>query len=119
MLCEQVQELLPSLIDGDEHNVEALAHVETCLQCQAEAARYRKLLRAMTMLRTRYLAPNPSALAQTLAGLESELERSAVRAVLSGKRLAYAGAIGGTVATAATVAAFVARNRKRGLKLAG
>ena len=119
MLCEQVQELLPAMVDGDDQNPEAVAHVESCLRCQAEVARYKKLLRAMTMLRTRYLEPNPSALAQTLASLETDLERSAVRAILSGKRLAYAGAIGGTVATAATVAAFVARNRKRGLKLAG
>ncbi len=119
MLCEQVTELLPALVDSDQRNPEVEAHVETCLRCQAEAARYRKLLRAMSLLRTRYLEPNPSVLAQALASLESDLERNAVRAALSGKRLAYAGAIGGTVATAATVAAFVARNRRRGLKLAG
>ena len=38
--------------------------------------------------------------------------RGVTRATLSGKRLAYAGAIGGTVATAATVAALIARNRR-------
>ena len=119
MQCEQVHELLPVVIDGDERHLDVEFHIETCLRCQAEVARYRKLLRAMSMLRTRYLDPNPAGLAQALAGLESELERSVVRAALSGKRLAYAGAIGGTVATAATVAAFVARNRKRTLKLAG
>lgn len=119
MQCEQVIELLPVLIDADERNLELEAHVETCLRCQAEAARYRKLLRAMSLLRTRYLEPSPLAIAQTLASLETELERNAVRAALTGKRLAYAGAIGGTVATAATVAAFVARNRRKGLKLAG
>ena len=73
----------------------------------------------MALLRTRYLEPSPSALAQTLAALEVDLERSVTRATLSGKRLAYAGAIGGTVATAATVAALIARNRKRGLRMVG
>jgi hypothetical protein len=41
-----------------------------------------------------------------------------VRSILSGKRLAYAGAIGGTaVATAATAALLIARSRKRGAPL--
>ena len=111
--CEQVVELIPGLVDCDERNLSVERHVETCLRCQAEVARYRRLLRAMATLRTRYLEPNPAALAQTLAALESDIERHVVRAVLSGKRLAVAGAIGGTVATAATVAAIVNRNRKR------
>jgi len=113
MQCEQVAELLPALIDADERNLDVESHVESCLRCQAEAARYRKLLRAMSMLRTRYLEPSPLAIAQTLASLEGEFERNVVRAALSGKRLAYVGAIGGTVATAATVVAVVARNRRR------
>jgi len=119
MLCEEVVELLPGLVDSDERNLAVESHVESCLRCQAEVARYRKLLRAMALLRTRYLEPSPSALAQTLAALEVDLERSVTRATLSGKRLAYAGAIGGTVATAATVAALIARNRKRGLRMVG
>ncbi len=119
MQCEQVAELLPGLIDSVERDVDVEAHVESCLRCQAEVARYRKLLRAMTLLRTRYLEPSPSALVQTLAALEADLERGVARATLSGRRLAYAGAIGGTVATAATVAALVARNRRRTLGLAG
>src|SRR6185503_14150161 len=55
MLCEEVAELLPGLVDSDERNVGVEAHVESCLRCQAEVARYRKLLRAMALLRTRYL----------------------------------------------------------------
>jgi len=42
-----------------------------------------------------------------------------VRSILSGKRLAYAGAIGGTaVATAATAAVLIARSRRRSFRLA-
>jgi hypothetical protein len=41
-----------------------------------------------------------------------------VRSILSGRRLAYAGAIGGTaVATAATAALLIARSRRRGTAL--
>ena len=119
MQCEQVVELLAGLVDSDERNLPVERHVETCLRCQAEVARYRRLLRAMASLRTRYLEPNPSALAQTLAAIENDFERHAVRAVLSGKRIAVVGAIGGTVATAATVAAIMSRNRKRAVRLAG
>ena len=113
MQCEEISELLPQLIDSDEPNADVEAHVASCLRCQAEAARYRKLLRAMALLRTRFAEPHPAALAEALAGLELELERSGSRAALSGRRLAYAGAIGGTVATAATVAALLARSRRR------
>ena len=52
------------------------------------------------------------------AAIEAVAERRAVRSILSGKRLAYAGAIGGTaVATAATAALLIARSRKRGAPL--
>jgi anti-sigma factor RsiW len=126
MLCDQVAEHLPELADvapdaqyagttatlAVELPPEMRAHVETCLRCQAELARYRKLIRALAMLRTRYLEPAPGAMAATLAALSVGAERRAARAVLSGRRLAYAGAIGGTVATAATVAALVARKRR-------
>jgi hypothetical protein len=52
--------------------------------------------------------------------LEEEGERRAIRSMLSGRRLAYAGAIGGAaVATAATAAALLlARSRRRSLPLA-
>jgi hypothetical protein len=118
MLCDQIAVRLPELVDSDVHDPAIFAHVESCLRCQAELARYRKLLRALSMLRTRYLEPSPGALALTLAALSEDAEQRAARALISGRRLAYAGAIGGTVATAATVAAIVAR-KKRGLRLAG
>jgi hypothetical protein len=115
MLCDDIALLLPELVDSDLHDPDIDAHVELCLRCQAELARYRKLLRALSLLRTRYLEPTPGALAATLAALSEEAERRAARSVLSGRRLAYAGAIGGTVATAATVAALLARSRRRAL----
>ena len=89
--------------------------MESCLRCQAELARYRRLLRALHQLRTRYIEPTPGLLGETLAALEEVAERGAVRSILSGRRLAYAGAIGGTaVAPAATAALLIARSRRRG-----
>src|SRR5712664_255783 len=121
MLCEDVTALLPGLVDGDhDADPEAALHVETCLRCQAELARYRRLLRTLALLRTRYAEPTPGLLGETLAALTDAAEEGARRTLLSGRRLAYAGAIGGTaVAAGATAALLIARSRKRALSLAG
>ena len=121
MLCEEVTALLPALVDG-EHDADPAAalHVETCLRCQAELARYRRLLRTLALLRTRYAEPTPGLLGETLAALTDAAEEGARRTLLSGRRLAYAGAIGGTaVAAGATAALLIARSRKRQVRLAG
>jgi anti-sigma factor RsiW len=119
MQCDDVAALLPELVDSDTRHLAVERHVETCLVCQAELARYRKLLRTMQHLRTRTLEPAPGLLAHTLTVLAAEGERRAIRSALSGRKLAYAGAIGGTAvaAGAATAAVLIARSRR--LKLAG
>jgi anti-sigma factor RsiW len=121
MLCEEVTVLLPGMVDGDlDVDPAAIQHVETCLRCQAELARYRRLLRTLALLRTRYAEPTPGLLGDTLAALTDAAEEGARRTLLSGRRLAYAGAIGGTaVATAATAALLIARSRRRSMRLAG
>jgi hypothetical protein len=125
MLCEEVTALLPGLVDSDRDALEgagagAALHMETCLRCQAELARYRRLLRTLALLRTRYAEPTPGLLGETLAALTDAAEEGARRTLLSGRRLAYAGAIGGTaVAAGATAALLIARSRKRSLRLAG
>ena len=99
----------------------AQRHIETCLRCQAELARYRKLLRTLALLRTRYAEPTPGLLGETLAALTDAAEEGARRTLLSGRRLAYAGAIGGTaVAAGATAALLIARSPARArCRLAG
>lgn len=119
MRCEDVARLLPATVEGTPVDLAVQTHIESCLRCQAELARYRRLLRALQQLRTRYLEPSPSLLAQTLAVLGEEGERQAVRSVLSGRRLAYAGAIGGAVAAGATAAALLlVRSRRRAVAAA-
>ena len=115
MRCEDVARMLPETVEGTPVDLAMQTHIESCLRCQAELARYRRMLRALQQLRTRFLEPSPSLLAQTLAALEEAGERHAVRSLLSGRRLAYAGAIGGAaLATAGTAAALIlARSRRR------
>ena len=116
MRCEEVALRLPEEVDGDGPATLAVQrHVESCLRCQAEVARYRRMLRGLQLLRTQYLEPAPGGLSQTLAAIGAASEQRAVRSVLSGKRLAYAGAIGGAVAAAGatTAAVLVARARRR------
>jgi hypothetical protein len=116
MRCEDVARLLPAAVEqGAPVELAVQRHIESCLRCQAELARYRRMLRGLQLLRTRYLEPAPGLLAQTLAAIEQAGERQAMRSILSGRRLAYAGAIGGAAfaATAATAAMLVHRSRRR------
>jgi hypothetical protein len=120
MRCDEVTSLLPGLVDGETIGFEAERHVDTCLRCQAELARYRRLLRTLSMLRTRYAEPTPGLLGETLAAITDAAENGARRTLLSGRRIAYASAIGGSaLAAGAATAVLIARSRKRALSLAG
>ncbi|MCU1430119.1 MAG: hypothetical protein JWL83_4119 [Actinomycetia bacterium] len=123
MRCDEVAAMLPMLVDdaSTPPNLAVEHHVESCLRCQAELARYRRLLRTLHQLRTRFIEPTPGLLGETLAAIEEAAERRAVRSILSGRRLAYAGAIGGTAVATAATALLIARSRRRSgptLKLA-
>jgi anti-sigma factor RsiW len=121
MRCDEITPLLPALVDGEPMDVEADKHIETCLRCQAELARYRRLLRTLSLLRARYVEPTPGLLGDTLAAITDAAESGVRRTLLSGRRLAYAGAIGGgALAAGATAAVLIARSRRRSaLSLAG
>ena len=119
MRCDEVAAVLPALLDGESRNLAVERHVESCLRCQAELTRYRRLLRTLQQLRTRFLEPQPGYLAETLVALEEVAERSVIRSALSGKRLAFAGAGTAVATAAATAAVLIARSRRRALPLAG
>ena len=122
MRCDDVALLLPEAVDGDTPvALPVQRHVESCLRCQAEVARYRRMLRGLQLLRTQYLEPAPGVLSQTLAAIGEASEQRAIRSVLSGRRLAYVSAVGGALAAAtATTAAAVllARAKRRAASLA-
>jgi hypothetical protein len=119
--CDDVALLLPEAVDGDAPvALPVQRHVESCLRCQAELARYRRMLRGLHLLRTQYLEPAPGVLSQTLAAIGEASEQRAIRSLLSGRRLAYAGAVGGALAaaTATTAAALLVARAKRRAALA-
>ncbi len=114
--CDEIAVLLPQVVDSSEPvALPVQRHVESCLRCQAELARYRRMLRGLQLLRTQYFEPTPGMLAATLASITAASERRAVNSVLTKRRLAYAGAVAGAVAAAGTTtsALLLARAKRR------
>jgi hypothetical protein len=114
--CDDVALLLPEAVDGDTPvALPVQRHVESCLRCQAELARYRRMLRGLQILRQQHLEPGPGVLTQTLTAIGEASERRAIQSLLSGRRLAYVGAVGGALAAAGatTAAVLLARARAR------
>lgn len=120
--CDEVADLLPGVGDGTAKLDRAQRrHVEHCLRCQAELAQYRKLLRAMQALRSSTAPVPPGLVSDVLAHLEEAGERGAIRAALTGRRVAYLGGIAAaaTAAGAGAAIVLVSRGRKGRLPLAG
>jgi hypothetical protein len=118
MQCDEIAALLPEAVDAAEPvELAVQRHVESCLRCQAELARYRRMLRGLQLLRSQYLEPTPGLLAQTLAMITEASERRAIHSALTKRRLAYAGALAGAVAAAGgtTAALLLHRARQRSL----
>jgi anti-sigma factor RsiW len=114
MRCDDVSRALPEIVDGAAPADLALRrHVESCLRCQAELVQYRKLLRTLHQLRTEVLEPAPGLLADILAKVEEAGERRALRSLLSGRRVAYAGAIAAATAAGAAGAVIWATRHRR------
>ena len=77
--CAEVAHALPSILDGEFAAADAIVeHVGTCLCCQSELARYRKLLRLLNQLRAHRVEPPPGAVADILDALDA-LEQAAQR----------------------------------------
>jgi hypothetical protein len=118
--CEDVALILPRAVDVGEPVDETVEHhVNSCLTCQAELAKYHKLLKALRTMRHQLLIPAPGTLAMTLAALQESQERRAIRSLVTGRRGAYIGAIGGAAVAAGAAAAAVALARRRAPRLAG
>ena len=109
--CAEVALVLPSILDGDSAADEAVVqHVGACLRCQAELARYRRLLRLLNQIRSYRVEPPPGAVADVLCALEEAAQRRVIRSVLSGRRLVYVGAF---AAPAAVIVAVTVVHRAR------
>ncbi|HWH35909.1 MAG TPA: hypothetical protein VNT56_11400 [Acidimicrobiales bacterium] len=119
MRCEDLAEMVSATPEGVViDDVRGRRHVETCLRCQAELARYRKLVRTLRSLRSEVFDPGPGFVADVLAALDDAGDRHLLRSLLSGHRVAYVGGL--AVATAGAAGALViARSRGRRVALAG
>jgi hypothetical protein len=103
--CEEVAARLPAIID-DRAAVgsDVIDHVEHCLRCQAELARYKKLLRLLSGLRSEGCEPPPGLVGDVLYAVRGAARRHAVRSALAGRRVAYLSGLGvGLVAMAGVV----------------
>jgi hypothetical protein len=114
MRCDDLAEVLPQFADGSTLADRATRrHVDRCLRCQAELVQYRRLLKALHSLRTEVLEPAPGVLPGILATIEAAGERHALRSMLNGRRLAYAGGIAAATAAGAAGALLYATTARR------
>jgi hypothetical protein len=120
-LCAEISELLPAVIDCHEGlDRDARRHVDSCLRCQAELVQYRRVLRTLRSLRNDVLEPTPGLLASVLDSVGEAGERHAIRALVTGRRVAYISGLAATAAGAGAAAVVLAsRSRRSRLALAG
>jgi hypothetical protein len=99
-MCETVERFLPAYVAGEETlDAPTLAHVAECLRCQAEIARYRRMLRTLHGLRLdREVAP-ANLLSSVLSRLDQPQGTGRGRVVVAG----VASAAGALAATAIIV----------------
>ncbi len=115
-LCDEVAALLPAVLDARADAAPGLvAHVERCLRCQAELARYRRLLRLLAQLRLDERELPTGVVTGVLAEIGGAAKRQVIRSALSGRRLAYAsGLLGAALAAMTAVLAARARGARAG-----
>ncbi len=106
--CEEIAAAMPSMLDGTAAALPGVvSHVERCLRCQAEMARYRTVLRMLQQLRLQRPEMPAGLLSDVLDALESAAKRKAVRSALSGRRLAF-GSVAAALVAAGTAACVIA-----------
>ncbi len=122
MQCEDLTGLASAMAGDDQTElltIQAQAHLDSCLRCQAEIAQYRKLIKALHVLRSEVFVPAPGFLNDVLISLEEAGERGGLRLLLGGRKAAYAGGLAmATAAGAAGVIVLVSRSRQRRMGLA-
>ena len=112
MPWDQYTDALPGVADGSiTLDRSGRAHVESCLRCQAELVRYRRLLRSLHGLRSEWVQA-PGLLTDILAALDGVDPDE--REARTGRRAAYlSGIAAATAAGAAGAIVFATRVRHR------
>lgn len=122
LTCDEVAFELPAILDGDSAApAQLVRHVQSCLHCQAELARYRRMVRLLHQLRATDVDPPVGVVGEVLSAIEQVASRRMIGSLLTGKWLAYAGALMAAGAAAAgLVALALARNRRESVgRMAG
>ena len=111
--CRVVAMRLPGVDSVDELGPRLSGHAETCLRCQAEAARYRSLHRRLGALQDTTYAPPEGFVASVLRHLADPVEAlkpKQHRHLIPSRATVAAAATGAAVvATAGTVAVLLRR----------
>ena len=116
--CVVASEWLPALATGDaEAGPRVERHVTTCLRCQADLARYRRLRRTLRGWSEAGIEPGPEVLPAILASLERAGAGSRRGTAAAGRRTAYVGGV--AVATAGAAAGVLVWVNRRRPSLAG
>jgi anti-sigma factor RsiW len=106
-LCLQAAQLLPGIVDGDIPPA-VMRHLETCLRCQAEASRYRKIARELEKLKSQVAEPPIDLVAPVFEALEHATARR------SKLKIAAVGiGVGSVVVALGTVAGIALKLRHR------
>lgn len=114
MQCDELAAMVSASPEGVSiEDWRGRRHVESCLRCQAELARYRKLLRTLRTLRADVFDPGPGFVADVLASLEDAGQRHLLRSLLSGHKVAYVGGLAMATAGAAGAIVLASRTRSR------
>ncbi len=112
--CDEVALELPAILDREScAPAQLVRHVQSCLHCQAELARYRRLLRLLHQLRATEVDPPAGVVSEVLSAIEEVASRRMIGSLLTGRRLGYAAALtaaGGAAAALVTLA--LARSRR-------
>jgi hypothetical protein len=110
--CSEVALELPRILDdGLPATAPLVSHVESSLFCQAELARYRRLVRLLRQLAAAEVEPPPGVVTDILSAVGNVAQRRMIRSVLTGRRVAYGGAV---VAAGGAAVGLVAIARARG-----
>jgi len=101
--CAEVARRLPAILDGAAAGDEVVTHVESCLACRSELARYKKMMRLLGQLREERPAVPDGLIEGVLTSLGVAAERQMIRSALSHRRLAYSGGLALSIAVASGV----------------
>ncbi len=119
MRCEELAEVVSASVEGVTiDDWRARRHVDSCLRCQAELVRYRRLVRTLRALRSEVFDPGPGFVADILTSLEEAGERHLLRSLVSGHKVVYVGGLAVATAGAASALVIASRSRSRRVPLA-